>query len=175
VALTYTTTGAAKATTPAIPYGWTTTVAVCKHCGPKPTTLTLTKPVKGFYEDKKTYSVSAKDTSVSPAFGEKSKGDGGHANSGPGSAGPDAADSSNSGPGKAGGGGEEGHSSLFAPLPTVTASTPFVATSTGSYPVAAGTGSKTQAAPVSQFTGAASKQTVGFGVLISALISLFWL
>jgi chitinase len=45
VSTTYTTMYYPASTTPVVPVGWTTTVTVCKHCGPKPTTLTLTKPV----------------------------------------------------------------------------------------------------------------------------------
>ncbi|TID16945.1 glycoside hydrolase family 16 protein [Venturia nashicola] len=44
VTATYKTTVCPGSTTPAVPVGWTTTVTVCKNCGPKPTTVTITKP-----------------------------------------------------------------------------------------------------------------------------------
>ncbi|MDB5821275.1 MAG: putative glycosyl family protein [Rhizobacter sp.] len=33
---------------PAVPYGWTTTIAVCNNCAAYPTTVTLTKPVETY-------------------------------------------------------------------------------------------------------------------------------
>jgi chitinase len=44
VTATYKTTVCPGSTTPAVPDGWSTTVTVCKNCGPKPTTITITKP-----------------------------------------------------------------------------------------------------------------------------------
>ncbi|QDS68227.1 hypothetical protein FKW77_010590 [Venturia effusa] len=44
VTATYKTTICPGSTTPAVPSGWTTTVTVCQNCGPKPTTVTITKP-----------------------------------------------------------------------------------------------------------------------------------
>jgi chitinase len=50
VSTTYTAEYNPSNTQPTVPKGWGTTVTVCSHCGPKPTTLTLTKPTTTIYD-----------------------------------------------------------------------------------------------------------------------------
>ena len=161
VTATYKTTVCPGSTTPAVPVGWTTTVTVCKNCGPKPTTITITKPyaastavevvtlvvkpvpAKGYYSSLSTVVVSSIPVPVKAAPSYPVA--------------PVAVSS-------------------YPVAPVAPSSSPVSPVKPITYGSASGyaalTGSKT-GYPAAQFTGAASRVNVGAGAFIGLIIAAF--